>query len=92
MVQPSRSACLTQAKLGFETERGHPEVLGGGVRKAISGLWHNQATEDSTYPKGDIGAQEAAGNSSVASSHDNVNFGERHVCQVGPNEQGSFSL
>lgn len=59
---------------------------------AISGLWHSQAAEGSTYPKGDVGTQEATSNSSIASSHDNVNFRESHVCQVGPNKQRSFGL
>lgn len=64
----------------------------GASRKAISGFWQSQAEKGSTYPKGDVGAQEAAGNSSIASSHDNVNFRERHICQVGPDQQRRFGL
>lgn len=49
-------------------------------------LGFQQAEGGCTYPKGDVGAQQAAGNGSVASSHDNVDFRECHVCQVGSDE------
>lgn len=48
--------------------------------------------EGFTYPEGDVGAQQAASNGGVASRHDNVDFRERHVCQIGPDEQRSLRL
>lgn len=45
-----------------------------------------------SYPKGDVGPQQGAGNGGIASGHDHVHFGERHVCQVGPDQQRSLSL
>lgn len=39
-----------------------------------------------SYPKGDVGTQQGAGNGGVASGHDNVDFREGHVCQVGPDQ------
>lgn len=48
--------------------------------------------EGFTYPEGDVGAQQAASNGGVASCHDNVDFRERHVCQIGPDEQRSLRL
>lgn len=45
-----------------------------------------------SYPEGDVGPQQGAGNGGIASGHDHVHLRERHVCQVGPDQQRSLSL
>lgn len=60
------------------------------------GLWvlevFSKQRESSPYPKGDVGTQQTPSNGGVASGHDSMDFRERHVCQVGLDQQRSLSL
>lgn len=48
--------------------------------------------ESSTYPEGDVGAQQAASNGGIAPGHDRVDLRECQVCQVGLDQQRSLGL
>ena len=61
----------------------------GGLQ--VLGVFGKQR-ERRTYPKGDIGAQQTAGNGGIASGHDGVDFRASHVRQVGPDQQRSLGL
>lgn len=90
MVQPGSGEATPLASTAGPREKIPgllwPGAVWGSHKDGFQVLNIAEQKEGSAYPKGDVGAQQAASNGGVTSGHNNMDFRECHVCQVGPDQ------